>query len=129
MFPVIFYKSMKINFLIPAIISYLFTLTLPANAQETRCGWLANPTPANWYLKDTDGTWTLSVQGGYQASGMENIPDLDGPEYVKTNGNYGYTCACLEVNTDSSQMKVTRIQRVEPLPLSTCQQDANLPAW
>ncbi|CAD5982906.1 hypothetical protein PCC9214_05078 [Planktothrix tepida] len=32
-------------------------------------------------------------------------------------------------DTDSSRMKVTRIQRVEPLPLSTYQQDANLPAW
>lgn len=120
---------MKRSLIIPIILSSLFTLTLPANAQETRCGWLANPTPANWFLKDTEGTWTLSVQGGYQASGMENIPDLDGPEYVRTNGNYGYTCACLDVNTDSSQMRITQVQNTQKLPLSTCQQDQNLPPW
>jgi hypothetical protein len=120
---------MKKNLLIPVIFSSLFTVILPANALETRCGWLANPTPANWYLKDTDGTWILSAQGGYQASGMENIPDLDGPEYVRTNGNYGYACACLDVDTDSNQMRITRVQNTEQLSVSTCQQDQNLPPW
>lgn len=120
---------MKITRLIPAIISSLVLLNLPAYGIETRCGWLKNPTPANWYLKDSEGTWTISTQGegGDRASGMENIPDLEGTEYVKTNGNYGYTCACLQVGTDRRQMQVTVIQNVEPLPLSTCQQDPNLP--
>ena len=115
------------NLLIPVIVSSLFTVILPANALETRCGWLANPTPANWYLKDADGTWTLSTQGGYQASGMENIPDLDRAEYVRTNGNYGYACACLDVDTDGNQMRIIRVQNTEQLSLSTCQQDRNLP--
>lgn len=118
---------MKKTQLIPAIISCVLTMTLPAFAIETRCGWLQNPTPANWFLKDSEGSWTISAQGGYQARGMENIPDLERAEYVKTNGNYGYTCACLQVGTDSSQMRVTVVQTVEPLPLSTCQQDPNLP--
>lgn len=122
-------QTMKKNLLLPVVVSSLFTVILPANALETRCGWLINPTPANWYLKDTDGTWTLSVQGGYQASGMENIPDLDRAEYVKTNGNYGYACACLDVDTDSNQMRITRVQNTEQLSISTCEQDANLPAW
>lgn len=30
-----------------------------AQAAETRCGWLQNPTPANWWQDDRGGTWTL----------------------------------------------------------------------
>ncbi len=118
---------MKVTRLIPAVISSLVMISLPAYGVETRCGWLQNPTPANWYLKDAEGTWIISTQGGEQASGMENIPDLETAEYVKTNGNYGYTCACLNVNTNSSSMRVTYIQSVELLSLSTCQQDSSLP--
>ncbi|WP_413167911.1 DUF4087 domain-containing protein [Capilliphycus salinus ALCB114379] len=62
-------KIQKIIRLIPAIVSCFSLNSFPADALETRCGWLTNPTPANCYLKDTDGSWTLSVQGGYQASG------------------------------------------------------------
>ncbi|MBL7685903.1 MAG: DUF4087 domain-containing protein, partial [Deltaproteobacteria bacterium] len=36
---------------------------------ETRCGWIDNPTPANWDLTDRDRTWTIGVQGGVQAEG------------------------------------------------------------
>jgi hypothetical protein len=43
--------------------------------------------------------------------------------------NYGYTCACLDVDTDSSQMKITWIQSSQALPLSTCQEDPNLSPW
>jgi hypothetical protein len=49
--------------IIPALISGLSIFALPANAAETRCGWLQNPTPANWWLTDRDGTWTISAQG------------------------------------------------------------------
>lgn len=120
---------MKKKLLIPAVISCLFTITLPANALETRCGYLVNPTPANWFLKDAEGTWTISRQGGYQAPGRDNMHSLQGVEYVKINGNHGYTCACLDVDTDSSQMKITWIQSSKALPLSTCQEDPNLSPW
>lgn len=110
-----------------ALISGLSLFTLPANAAETRCGWLQNPTPANWWLKDKDGTWTISVQGGYQARGMDNIPNIDNEEYVKTNGYYGYGCACLRVSTDKNRMRITSIESGEQLPLSTCREDPNLP--
>lgn len=120
---------MKLNFILPTILTYVSFLALPSYAIETRCGWLVNPTPANWFLKDADGTWIISAQGGYQAPGMENIPDLQSKEYVKTNGNYGYTCACLDATTDRSKMRITRIQSAELLSLSTCQNDPNLPEW
>ncbi|WP_241975054.1 DUF4087 domain-containing protein [Paraburkholderia sp. BL17N1] len=34
-----------------------------AASRQNRCGWLQNPTPANWWLDDKDGIWTLSVMG------------------------------------------------------------------
>lgn len=110
-----------------ALISGLSLFTLPANAAETRCGWLQNPTPANWWLKDKHGNWTISLQGGYQARGMDNIPKIDNEEYVKTNGYYGYGCACLRVSTDKNRMRITSIESGEQLPLSTCREDPNLP--
>jgi hypothetical protein len=54
---------------------------------------------------------------------------LQGVESVTINRNYGYTCACLDVDTDSSQMKITWIQSSKALPLSTCQEDPNLSPW
>ncbi len=119
---------MKQSFLIKsALISVLFLFALPANAAETRCGWLQNPTPANWWLKDRDGTWTISVQGGYQARGMDNLPNIDDREYVRTNGNYGYGCACLRVSTDRNRMRITSIESGKALPLRTCREDPSLP--
>ena len=60
----------------------------PAGA-ERRCGWLANPTPGNYWLTDRQGDWTLSAQGGYQAPGMDEMPDMSTRGWVRTNGNYG----------------------------------------
>lgn len=121
-------KTVKRKLLIiPALISGLSIFAVAANATETRCGWLQNPTPANWWLTDSDGTWTISAQGGYQARGMDNIPPIGEREYVRTNGNYGYTCACLNVATDSKRMRITRIQSGKQLSLRTCREDPNLP--
>ena len=119
-------RVIKISWLILAIISFISVIALSVKATETRCGWLANPTPANWYLKDGDGTWVISLQGGYQAEGMDNLPS-DEKEYVRTNGYHGYGCACLNVSTDSNRMRITMIQGGEALPLSTCREDPNLP--
>lgn len=119
---------MKQNLLvIPALISGLSIFALPANPTETRCGWLQNPTPANWWLDDRDGSWTISVQGGYQARGMDNMPNIDEREYVTTNVHYGYTCACLRVVTDKNQMRIISIKSGQQLPLSTCRKDPYLP--
>jgi hypothetical protein len=117
---------MKRSLLMLAIISFISVIALPVKATETRCGWLQNPTPGNWYLRDTNGTWVISRQGGYQAKGMDNIPS-DEKEYVRTNGYYGYGCACLDVATDTNRMRIITIQGGEALPLSTCREDPNLP--
>jgi hypothetical protein len=104
----------------------VFAVAMPAAANEYRCGWLQNPTPANWYLQDREGSWTISTQGGAQAEGMENLPSFSKTEYIKTNGYYGYGCACLEVQTNSSQMRITSIQSGQSLNLDVCQTDPAL---
>lgn len=96
-------------------------------ANERRCGWLQNPTPANWWLVDRDGSWTISTQGGRSARGMDRIPDLSQGEYVETNGSYGYACACMDVAASPKAMRINTIYRVKQLPLRTCQQDPALP--
>ncbi len=104
----------------------LLSMALPATATELRCGWLKNPTPANWWLTDRDATWTIGLQGGYQAQGIENIPDF-GEEYVRTNNSYGYGCACLEVITANERDRIVRIESGEALELSVCRTDPDLP--
>lgn len=119
---------MKLSLLIvPAIIASISIFAVPASATETRCGWLHNPTPRNWYLVDKDGRWIISLQGGYAAQGMDNLPSYNQKEYVKTNGYYGYGCACMDVVTDSAQLRISEIQGGESLPLSTCREDPNVP--
>lgn len=106
----------------------LFGLEVPLAAAERRCGWLENPTPANWSLVDRDAEWVLSVQGGAQAQGMDNLPDMSGPGWVVTNGSsYGYGCACLTILVDRRERRVTRLLSAHPLPLSRCQADRALP--
>ena len=92
---------------------------------EVRCGWVANPTPANWWLNDKDGEWTISVQGGYQAGGVD-LPDF-GKKWVVTNsGGHGYGCACMNVTTDKKEMRILKINSVTVRPLSACRKDKKL---
>jgi hypothetical protein len=94
---------------------------------ERRCGWLSNPTPGNWWLTDRDGQWDLAAQGGEQAPGMDEIPDMSTAGWVETNGHYGYGCACIKVAHDPATRRVTRIADAEPKPISQCQADKGLP--
>jgi hypothetical protein len=96
-------------------------------AGENRCGWLVNPTPGNFELVDRDGRWLLSSQGGYEAAGMDDIPDMTVAGWVEDNGSYGHGCACLKVATDKRSMKITRLLQSRPLPLARCTSDRSLP--
>lgn len=99
----------------------------PVTAAETRCGWLQNPTPANWWLDDADGSWTIMSQGGGEGPpGMDLIPDISERDYVTTNGNYGYACACLSVETDDNDQSITEILSFRQLALSKCENDGKL---
>lgn len=94
---------------------------------ENRCGWIQNPTPGNWSLSDGDGTWVIMSQGaGDEPPGMENIPDISERQYVRTNGNYGYACACMEVDTNWDEGRITEIYSFRQLSLSKCNNDSAL---
>ena len=109
-----------------------FLLTLSASLAlaadvQTRCGWIHNPTPANWNLIDREGVWVIGVQGGRQAEG--DVPEFpeDRDHWVKTNGNYGYGCACLKGKVDRKERAVLTIQSARVLPLAKCRADKSLP--
>jgi uncharacterized protein DUF4087 len=99
-----------------------------ASGFENRCGWVNNPTPANWDLTDKDGVWLIGVQGGRQAEG--DLPEF--PEnknyWKKTNVHYGYGCACLMVRVDKKEKAVLEIKSGHPLPLAKCRADKSLPS-
>ncbi|HEU0097164.1 MAG TPA: DUF4087 domain-containing protein [Allosphingosinicella sp.] len=94
---------------------------------KRRCGWLSNPTPANWWLTDSEGQWILATQGADQAPGMEDMPDMSTAGWVETNGHYGYGCACMTISADGDG-RVTRISDASPRPLKQCRADRKLPA-
>ena len=88
---------------------------------ERRCGWVENPTPANYTLVDTDGDWRIAIQGGYQAEGIENLPEYDPSQFERTNGHYGRYCACLDVEVDYAPRIINYIAGGEAKPLAACQ--------
>ncbi len=91
---------------------------------ENRCGWFENPTPGNAWLTDKDGEWEIGTQGGYQAEGdWANFSD---DQWVKTNVNYGYGCACMKVTVDSKNRRILKISSATAKPLSACRNDPAL---
>lgn len=115
--------------LLPMLILAAATATSAAmpSVTERRCGWLHNPTPANWWLVDRDGEWLIGAQGGYQAPGMDEMPDMTTAGWIETNGHYGHGCACMDVTVDRQSRRITRIASATPLPLRQCRQDPALP--
>ena len=97
---------------------------------EKRCGMLSNPTPANWWLIDKDGTWIIGAQGGYQVSdeSYDHLPQFpqNGKYWKNTNGSHGYGCVCLMVKVDRKKERVLEIQNGQTLPLAKCLADKNL---
>ncbi len=99
-----------------------------ALADEKKCGWIVNPTPGNWWLSDAKGEWMMSTQGGAQAEGMDLAPDLTVHDFVKTNGEYGYACGCIEGVFKDSGKEVKKIVAFAQKPLSVCKNDKSLKA-
>lgn len=96
-------------------------------ATQNRCGYIENPTPGNYSLLDSAGEWMISVQGGHQADGDVAAPQTaKDPEYVLTNGNYGYWCGCVTATVDVKEKKVLKIKSSRMLPLNTCLRDKKL---
>lgn len=101
----------------------------PAQEFETRCGWFSNPTPANISLYDRDGGWTIGVQGGYQVEGDWDWPEFKPRQWVRTNGYYGYGCACLQLRVDKESGRVLEIKSARARPLTACRRDRALKKW
>ena len=100
-----------------------------ATAQAARrCGWLHNPTPANWWLVDRDGEWILGTQGGAQAAGLDEMPDMSALDWQEINGHYGYGCACMTLTVDPATRRVERVADAAPKPLAICRADKALPS-
>jgi hypothetical protein len=120
--------------LVSAIFVALLTACSSAFGAEKRCGWYEMPTPGDLWLTDKDATWSITSQGeadGPDAEGAEKAPDFDPKQFVKTQGSdidYGYGCACLEVETDAGSKRITRVFSGHTLPLATCKNDKSLPA-
>ena len=98
-----------------------------ASPTQHLCGWMENPTPANWWLTDKTGEWTIGVQGGHQADG--NLPDFQlGKAYwVNTQANgYGYGCGCIDAVVDKATREVTKIVQAKVQKLQVCRKDKAL---
>ena len=106
----------------------LLGLLSGAASAETRCGWLQNPSPANWWLVDKDGEWILSQQGRYFLSdeSWDNMPKIRERDKVRTNRSYGYSCACLKVKTDKAAKRILQVYSGKSLPLKKCKADPAL---
>jgi hypothetical protein len=100
----------------------------PIAASARRCGWLHNPTPANWWLVDRDGEWILGAQGSEPVPGMDDMPDMSTAGWVETNGPHGYGCACMDMVVDPASGDVLRISAAKPKPLAQCRSDRKLPS-
>ena len=99
-----------------------------SNQIETRCGWFHNPTPANISLYDSEAEWIVGVQGGHQVEGDWAWPNF-GEQWVKTNINYGYGCACLDVQVEKQTHHIVSIKNSYAKPLKACRQDEALRKW
>ena len=109
-------------------IALVFAAPLRAANTEERCGWLENPTPGNWWLRDARGLWIISAQGGPYAEGVQKMPELEPEHFVATNGHYGYSCACVSGAFDDHAERITRVDAARVLSLSVCRADKALPA-
>ena len=122
-------KILKMKFIAAAFIM-LFGL-FDADAQqskkfETRCGWLQNPTPANYSFYDKDDEWIIGVQGGYQVEDFE-APAFKRGQWVNYfDGSYGYGCACFQMKVDYETDYVLEIRKSYARPLAACRKDKAL---
>jgi hypothetical protein len=124
-------KLLSILLLIVLSLGGVLFLISPSQALERRCGWISNPTPGNWFLLDSAGSWMMSAQGGRQARGFDTIPDLSQRDYLpnRANPNRGYACACMDVTTNRNPRDkwILSLRNFKQLPINQCRRDRALP--
>ncbi len=106
-------------------------MTASLMAKEYRCGWLLNPTPANFYFIDKEGEWGISEQGirsPLSDQSWDNMPESNDNEFVRTNVHYGFSCVCLNVRTNKKNHTILEIyKKSKSLLLKKCLEDKELP--
>lgn len=91
------------------------------------CGWVVNPTPANWWLTDRSAEWIIDTQGGAQAVGDPPNFSHNKAYWVATQPNgYGYGCGCITATVDANTKQVLRIFKAQALKLQVCRKDKTL---
>jgi hypothetical protein len=121
-------------FLALAVFTCGMFLAADASEAENRCCWYQMPTPGNLWLTDKDATWSITSQGeadGPDAEGVDKAPDFDPKQFVKTQDpemDYGYGCACMEVETNAKDQRITKVISGRILPLADCKYDKSLPS-
>ena len=100
--------------------------SLGASATEKRCGWIVNPTPGNWWLTDSQADWIMATQGDDRDPGMEHVPDISAHDFVKTNGEYGYACGCMDGDYDAKTHRVLKITGFTQKTIDACKKDKAL---
>jgi len=96
----------KLSYPLILVWTVFIVISSVSSASELRCGWLDNPTPGNNWLIDRHGKWEISTQGNIliDDNSMDNLPEINDDEFVRTNVNYGYSCVCLDVTIDPIKM-------------------------
>ena len=121
-------KSLLIKFIVIWLLSGSLEVSGQVRKFETRCGWMDNPTPANYSLYDKDREWIISVQGGYHVEDF-SAPDF-GKQWIDYFGrSYGYGCACFQMTVDKENSHALEIRKSYVKPLSVCRKDKALRKW
>lgn len=56
-------------------------------------------------------------------------PKFGRGQWVATNNDYGYGCACMELRVNKETHEVSEIKSSRALPLSKCRRDRALKRW
>lgn len=102
---------------------------LAAHAQR-RCGYLISAAKDDVQLIDKDASWTIRSphqKAGPDAQGMTHLPSLYDKRYMSVSDDQRYGCACLEVETDTSTSRITKVLSGEGVPFKRCENDSALP--
>ncbi|EIK97661.1 hypothetical protein PMM47T1_04094 [Pseudomonas sp. M47T1] len=104
------------------------SLTSLANAaqpaEERLCGWYENSAPRVINLIDHEGSWKIATADGYNAPGQK--PVFRSSQWIRTNGDYGYGCACVSGELDEQTHTVNAITTATARTLSACRADTTL---
>ena len=97
------------------------------SASERVCGWLDNSSPANVFFTDNENDWVISAQGKSplddQSMNFVYAALHDEQQFVRTNVNYGFSCACLTVDKNQQTESITKVYQSEQMNLKTCLED------